>query len=486
MAMEIISIYKSEKYFDFPLRPAQRSAFNALQLFVKDRSAKVFILNGYAGTGKTTLMSGFVKWLNEQKHIYAQLASTGRAAKVLSDKTGEGATTIHSLIYVFKDLDDDLETMDAQQTDFAVDDKGQISLVFDVKAIQSSANKIYIIDEASMVSDIAGTSVSFAQYGSGKLLSDLFAYDPNGKFIFVGDPCQLPPIGQSSSPSLSKDYIVQKFDYHTRQFELTEIVRQHSANGIIKASFLLRKQHETNPSVKFAFFQFKNFSDITIHNSHANLLNEYIRYIKQHGFDAATLLCQTNRHCTDLNKIIRASLGKDEHQLEKGDILMVTQNNYITGLVNGDVVEVVGKGSREMRCGLIFLNVQVREISGTKVYSLYLIEDILHSVSTNLDQKQHKDLMIDYFRRMKALGIHQKSPVFNERMLYDPYLNALKAVYGYALTCHKAQGGEWDEVFLYLDNKIHGIPKPGIYQWMYTAVTRARKKLHMVNDWFIK
>lgn len=94
--------------------------------------------------------------------------------------------------------------------------------------------------------------------------------------------------------------------------------------------------------------------------------------------------------------------------------------------------------------------------------------------------------MIDYYFRMKDLGIKQKSQLFKDRMFFDPYLNALKAVYGYALTCHKAQGGEWNEVFLYIDNKIHGIPKPGIYQWMYTAVTRAKKKLHIVNDWFIK
>ena len=155
-------------------------------------------------------------------------------------------------------------------------------------------------------------------------------------------------------------------------------------------------------------------------------------------------------------------------------------------MVNGDLVIVRNTGSREYRCGMTFLQVEVQELATKGISRLLLIEDILYSTVTNVNDKQHKDLMIDYFHRMKERGIHQKNPEFKEKMLKDPYLNALKAVYGYALTCHKSQGGEWNEVFLYLDNKIHGIPKPGIYQWWYTAITRAKEQLHVVDDWFIK
>ena len=165
---------------------------------------------------------------------------------------------------------------------------------------------------------------------------------------------------------------------------------------------------------------------------------------------------------------------------------MVTQNNYLTDLVNGDIIRVIQIGKREYRCGLSFLNVEVQELVSRHSYNILLIEEILYSISTNLNTKQHKDLMIDFFNRMKEKGIRQKDQSFKDRMLTDPYLNALKVVYGYALTCHKSQGGEWNEVFLYLDNKIQGIPKPGIYQWLYTAVTRAIKTLHIVDDWFIK
>ena len=179
-------------------------------------------------------------------------------------------------------------------------------------------------------------------------------------------------------------------------------------------------------------------------------------------------------------------MGKSSNLIETGDILLVTQNNYLTNLVNGDLVKVIQTGKNEYRCGLSFLQVEVQELVSKHTFNVLLVEDILYSISTNLNNKQHKDLMIDYYHRMKEKGIKQKDQAFKDKMLTDPYLNALKAVYGYALTCHKSQGGEWNEVFLYLDNKIHGIPKPGIYQWLYTAVTRAKETLHIVNDWFIK
>lgn len=474
------------KYFGFNLKPSQQRAFSLLQIFALNPNSKVFILKGYAGTGKTTLMGGFIKWLDEKDITFSLLASTGRAAKILSDKTKSEARTVHSHIYTFNDLDDDLEKMSSVQQELRVDDKGQISLLFDLKIIESESEKIYIVDESSMISDTPDKSASFAKFGSGELLKDLFKYDKKGKFIFVGDPCQLPPIGQNISPALSKEYIQNHYNITVEEFELTEIVRQSSRSSIIDASVKVRELYQNNPPVKFASFPLKNHPDIEIHSSHVSLLNSYIAQIRENGFEHSTLISQTNRHCSDLNKIIRNTLEKQSTQLEPGDILMVTQNNYLTTLVNGDVVEVLQTGQKEYRCGLSFVKVHVRELSSGETYSVLLIEDILYSMSTNLNNKQHKDLMIDYYHRMKSNGISQKDRAFKDRMFTDPYLNGLKVVFGYALTCHKSQGGEWNEVFLYLDNSIHGIPKPGIYQWLYTAVTRARVRLHVVNDWFIK
>lgn len=476
----------SKTYFDFDLRPQQQKAFSALCNFIESTSEKVFILKGYAGTGKTTLMSGIIKRLSEDKIPFALLASTGRAAKILSEKSQTTANTIHSHIYVFKELSEDLEKLSELQHNLEIDDKGQITLLFDLNPISSEKEKIYIIDEASMVSDVIDNNTSFAKFGTGDLLGDILKYDTKGKFIFVGDPCQLPPINQVNSPALSAAHISSKYKFQTSEFEMTDIIRQSNTNGIIEASFKLRNLFHSNPSVKFASLPVKGHSNIIIENSHIGMLNKYIDKIKSNGFKHSTLICQTNKHCSDLNKVIRSSIFNNRERICVGDLLMVTQNNYLSNLVNGDHIIVSKIGNNEFRSGLSFLQVEVEEISSKSKFNLLLIEDILYSTNTNLNSKQHKDLMIDYFKRMRANGIDQKNPTFKENMLKDPYLNALKTVYGYALTCHKAQGGEWDEVFLYLDNKIHGIKKPGIYQWTYTAVTRAKNNLHVVNDWFIK
>lgn len=473
------------RLFEFTLKPQQKKVFEALRHFTKDESNKVFILRGYAGTGKTSLMSGLIKWMDENEIQYNLLASTGRASKILSDKTKVKAKTIHSHLYVFNDISDDLEELSKQKKTLGKDDSGQLSLLFELRCVDKKAGQLYIIDEASMISDIKEKSTSFARFGSGELLNDLINSDINGKYIFVGDPAQLPPVNQSFSPALSKEYINNKFRCDVVEFELTEIVRQESENGIIAASMNLRKLYTTNPQVKFANFLFKIYPDIHLHNSHTSLLNAYIDNIKKHGFEHSTLICQMNKYCSEINKYVRNVLQKDEEWVEEGDLLMVTQNNYLTDLVNGDIVKVLQTGETEYRCGLSFKKVEIQELASNKIYTIPLIENILYSVNTNLDSVQNKELMIDYYFRMKALGIQQKDHQFKEKMLYDPYLNALKAVYGYALTCHKSQGGEWEEVFLYLDNKIHGIPKPSIYQWMYTAITRAKTKIHIVNDWFI-
>jgi len=473
-------------YFDFELKHQQQKAFDALCSFIDSKSDKVFILKGYAGTGKTTLMSGLIKKLSEKEIPFSLLATTGRAAKILSEKTKTKSNTIHSHIYVFNELSEDLEKLSKIQEDFSVDDKGQVTLLFNLNPITSESEKIYIIDEASMISDKIEKNISFAKFGTGDLLGDILNYDKNGKFIFVGDPCQLPPINQSNSPALSALHITEKYKLQTKEFEMTDIVRQANTNGIIQASFKLRNLFYTNPDVKFASFPVKGHNNIYIEDSHVGMLNRYIEKIKMNGFKDATLICQTNKHCADLNKIIRSSLQNNQERICLGDLLMVTQNNYLSNLVNGDQVTVVEIGSKEYRCGLSFIKVVVEEITSKSKFNLLLIEDILYSTSTNLDTKQHKDLLIDYFKRMREKGIHQKDSAFTENMLKDPYINALKAVYGYALTCHKAQGGEWNEIFLYLDNKIHGIKKPGIYQWLYTSVTRAKENLNVVNDWFIK
>ena len=473
------------KYFSYPLGEQQAAAFSALKRFVQSEKSKVFLLKGYAGTGKTSLVGGLMRWMKKQELGCVMLATTGRAAKVLSDKCGSPASTIHRQIYVFKDLDDDLAAMSNMQQDIAVDDKGQLTLLFSLRVMEPEEPLVYVVDESSMISDELDKAPSFARFGDGRLLHDLFTYDLNGKFIFLGDPCQLPPISQPVSHALSAEYIQQTYSLPVEEFVLTQIQRQTDNNGIVTASYRVRQLWEQNPPVKWAKFPLAGSSDIVFHNTHQELVDAYMLCYHQKTSDYATLICQTNRLCYEINSSIRKHLGRESDYPITGDLLLVTQNNYPTGLVNGDIVEVLAKGVVEYRAGLSFVPVFIKEIATGKEHNVLLMQDIAISRQTNLTNKQHKDLFIDFYQRMKRKGIDQKDARFKEKMFSDPYLNGLRCVYGYALTCHKGQGGEWEEVFLYLDNKIQGLPRPGIYQWIYTAVTRARTRLHVVRDWFI-
>ncbi|WP_158211870.1 ATP-dependent DNA helicase [Robiginitalea sediminis] len=472
-------------YFDFPLNSQQSAAFERIIAFVQNPTSKIFILKGHAGTGKTLLIKGLAKYLENNDLKYSLLASTGRASKILTNTTGIPSNTIHSNIYTFNELDEDLQKISELQDDFAVDDKGQVKLLFGLKPSLSNSVRVYVVDESSMISDSAEGNNSFALFGSGRLLKDLLAFDQYGKFIFVGDPCQLPPINQTISPALDTSYFCSQLGVEAEEYELTTIVRQSPENGIVSAALRLRQLYYKNPKVKWAKLPVKGYDDIVLCSSHLELIHNYSNILSKENFDEGVLICQTNRKCLEINKALKVALKKEPNKLEVGDLLMVTQNNFTTGLVNGDQVLVKSIGSKEYRCGLSFLKIKVEELSSGAQYSLVLIEDILFSNRTNLPENDHKKLLIDFYLRMKDLGIKQDSESFKQHMYTDPYLNALKAVFGFAITCHKSQGGEWDNVYLYLDNKVHGIPKPGIYQWWYTATTRAKSKLILINDWFL-
>ncbi|MDR3245451.1 MAG: AAA family ATPase [Prevotellaceae bacterium] len=482
----------NSKYFKLTLTTQQEHAFNALRLFAENLTEKIFVLRGYAGTGKTTLMSGFIKYLSDKNKNYKLLATTGRAAKILGDKTNTDTRTVHSLIYNFNELSEDMEKIIRSMENKTIDKTGQLRLIFDMEPIVTDRTWFYIVDEASMMSDKAEVSTSFAKFGSGDLLGDLFKYDPKGKFIFVGDPCQLPPVSQVNSPALEPPYLIDKYKFNVRQVELTEIMRQDPKNGIVSASLKLRNLYKNppapNPNWKkaWSFLPVKGFKNITIHSSHIDMVNEYLQNVQNHDFEYATLICQTNKLCSNINSYLRKVIHNNPTGLVIGDLLMVTQNNYIVDLVNGDQVTVEKIGTSEWRANMTFRKIEVKELASKKSYSLLLIEDVLNAVQPNINEEQHKSLMIDYFQRMKAKGIDQKHRLFKINMLSDPYLNALRASYGYALTCHKSQGGEWNEVYLYMDKSIQALNPPGIYQWWYTAVTRAKEHLHVVDDWFVK
>lgn len=478
------------------LTKGQKEIFNAIKNFANDKLQKVFILKGYAGTGKTTLVKVIVDYFAEKSIPYKLLATTGRAAAIMSDVTSQEAKTIHSMIYTYKDFNQNVEEIINTIDRSGVDSTGQLYLNFELEALTDEARPqtVYIVDESSMLSNVASKEVSQAVFGSGRLLSDLLSYDNKGKFIFVGDVCQLPPIDQTSSPALSSVYFNQELDILALSMELRDIVRQKEANDIIKASIKIRELYAQSPEVATKGFRtvwgkmpLRGYENIKIYPELKTFLDTYISFVKEHGYNYATLICDSNKRATTLSSFVREKLGY-KGAVQENDLLLVTQNNNLSGLINGDFV-VVKKVSPTIiqRACLSFRQVEVEDISTGNKYSQLLIEDVLCSGQPNLDKIQQKSLTLDFVRRMTRKGLKQKDQEFKDRMFDDPFYNALRCVCGYAITCHKSQGGEWPHVFVDLGKgRIMANPTKASYQWMYTAMTRAKEKLHIVDGFYIE
>lgn len=467
------------------LTPHQQHAFNRMVEFIRNKSLQVFILRGYAGTGKTTMMKCLIEELRKRNLPCTLLASTGRAAKILSNITERETKTVHSLIYTYKDLNQDMEELVSFRNKTGKDNGNQLLLQFAQESIKTDDEIYYLIDESSMIPDREDKTATQAMFGSGRLLNDLLMYNPKGKFVFIGDTCQLPPITQRFSPALSVGYFKNTFDMDAEEVELTEVMRQAKGNDIVHSAQKVRQLYANPQPWKWAKFPFKNYKNIHIVESQTELINLYIKRAKDKGYNNATLLGHSNKQCDMLTQILRPAFGIHSPQLSVGDLLLVTQNNYISGLMNGDQVIVKEVMIQERRAGLTFLKVSVEELVTKKTYTQLLIAEILYHNQTNLSQEQQKELLVDFYIRMKAKGIRQRTDLFNRMMMCDPYLNALRTVFGYALTCHKAQGGEWEHVYLDIPRNLPGIEKPYVYQWIYTAMTRASKELYVVNDFWI-
>lgn len=480
------------------LTTSQDKVLNKILDFVNNSNDRIFILKGYAGTGKTTLMRFLIQKLEENKKDYRLLASTGRAAKVLANLSNRNGSTstIHSMVYSFNGLSKEYD----EKEEPVVDKDGQLFLVFEPSKLDESEvpETIYIIDEASMVSDVITKNVTQAKFGEGRLLKELLDYDTRlgSKFIFVGDPCQLPPIEEYYSPALIKGYYLQTFGMEAQEAQLTEIMRQKGASGIIDASKQIRGLYNQAPNNTNAygsqrlwgFLPFRQYHDIQLHSNLESMTNDYVDKIKESGLNSAVCICRSNSACSKLSASIREKLGFAYGRIQEGDLLMVIQNNMPTGLMNGDMVTIEELGAAtQSRSGLTFREVTVKELFTKKTIKTLMIEEIVNQSRLNLDSAQQQALFIDFIMRMRNVGITQKDVRrFNHAMIHDPYLNALRCVYGYAITCHKSQGGEWEDVYVHVPRNITLNPIRETYQWIYTSMTRAKKTLHLVDDFYIK
>lgn len=473
------------------LNEGQKAALDKIMSFLKDDSLRVFILKGYAGTGKTTMINKVISFM-ETRHVnYGLLASTGRAAKILGDVTGRSAHTIHSEIYRFRGLK---KNKTAASGIALAEDDAQLIIQFDLGSPDEDSPSVYVVDESSMISDREETEVVQSRFGNGRLLNDLLRYDARAKFIFVGDPCQLSPVTGEPSPALSAEYLKSTFGIDSCEATLTEVMRQSDDNGIVGTSALVRDLCEEAPDDERFYggrnswlrLPFRRVDGIELVDSVTILIAMYIQDIRNREYTKSVFICMSNSACFKFSSVVRNALGF-KGSLEKDELLLVVQNNLISGFRNGDLVQVVNVSPvTELRGGLTFREIEVKELFTGKTFKQLMIDDILCQPQTNLSSKQQSKLYGDFIKRMKKQNILEDSPAFEDYMRSDKYLNALRVSFGYAVTCHKAQGGEWERVYAYFPRNIMLNPTKQKYQWVYTAMTRAKDKLFVIDDIYIE
>lgn len=460
---------------NYPFEPtaAQRLFCEEAAHFLTHRSAdRCMVLRGYAGTGKTSSVAALVRSLPHFSMRVVLLAPTGRAAKVMSTYTATRAYTIHKKIY-------------KQRAAIAFEPNFQL-------AVNLHRNTLFIVDEASMIDDEWQT-----QLGSS-FLKDLIRYvyqpaadggDRNCCLLLVGDTAQLPPVGSSESPALNAAYLEEQFGLHTRLVELTEVLRQQKKSGILANATALRSliHPKKGKSLVFPTFKSKGYKDLFRMNGYR--LTEGLEYAYQkYGTEQTLVVCRSNKSANAYNNQIRARLLYREEELTGGDLVMVVRNNYFwlpenndaAFIANGDMAKVLRVRREEERYGFRFAEVVLAfpDFPDLESVTCKVLLDTLQSETPHLPAPAGKQLyeqvMLDY-----AHLPTKKERV--EAVKADPYYNALQIKFAYAVTCHKAQGGQWDAVFVdqgYLTDDMLDVE---FIRWLYTAVTRAKKELFLVN-----
>lgn len=463
------------------LNASQQKVWDQIQIFLNRPGSGVFILKGYAGTGKTTLLQQLGLLLTQKQEKLAMLAPTGRAATVLRAKTGLEAKTIHSELYTFSDVDGEPTATEQVPT---ADQYGQMRLMFSMRIPDEAAKKLYIVDEASMISDEPGDPTSYAHFGSGHLLSDLLQAVGTNKIIFSGDPCQLPPVGSISSPALSPAWIKRQGKL-CETAELVDILRQKAGSEILQLATQVRAQTQKAFFDKWEKLPARRGNQVEIMD-YQFLVSLYMYELDTNGHEQNIAICHSNGNCSSINRQFRAYKFNDENApLQVGDVLMVTQNNHRVPLTNGDFVTISYVGQQHLHAGIAFIHVRVKaQLTGCEHETL-LCKEPLFNGQPNLTSEQQRMLMINFSQRMRQSGIKPKSDAYFLALQADPYLNSLRANFGYAVTCHKGQGGEWDNVFLFLHKGMYVMHPESLCRWWYTGITRAKQKLYLADGWWI-
>lgn len=469
------------------LTPHQNQVFDQLKTFLQTNEAQIFLLKGYAGTGKTTLVSFLLGHLEaEEKGLTPVLmASTGRAAKVLSRKTGVEATTVHSRIYQFEGVNDG----DAGEDQDYNANTGQLSLTFGLRKREEEPEDrfLYIIDEASMLSHLESSGDHAARFGSGSMLADFFHYVDKHKVLFIGDPVQLPPpVGKKPfSSALDAPFLRQEYGLAVTEAELSHVIRQGEGNPVLALATALRgyvdrgeTKRNWQPIMKEPSYGF------AAHATQKMMADHYLAATEK-DFTAALIITHSNKQTHYLNGIVRAKRYPPEklHRLQRNELLQVVQNNHLVPLANGDQVLVRDAAPLGESAGFKFIMIKAEDVNTGVIHEVPLLYDFLFDPRANLEAEDFRKLLIDFDRRARKRGLKRKTEAYLDAMRNDKFLNALRAKFGYAVTCHKAQGGEWNTVFVNLSETINMLDTESRYRWLYTAVTRASKRLELKHVW---
>lgn len=458
----------------------QNKVFEQIKAFLNS-DASVFILRGYAGTGKTTMVKVIADYIEQTRQL-AMMAPTGRAARVLAMKTGHTATTIHKAIYSKAHVEPK-KVKNIAESEF--------KFVFSINNSENGGNIVAIVDEASMVCSRKIEHELF-MFGTDNQMEDLLTFvRPNfgGKVIFVGDPAQLPPVGESVSNALRAEYFKEK-GLKVIEAELTEVLRQKDDSVILKNAMMIRDLLKKDKRNQLVFEEQKD--DVETVPSE-QFLDKYLNYRKESGKHDSVIICYSNKSANRYNRDIRKSLYGGDVPLQKNDILLITQNNYRLDRMNGEFVPVLSIGERIQQSApvyaqiggkkerivitLNFIKVTVPNGDGNPIPCM-LLEDLLTSDTATISIDENRALYINFC--MRNPNLKQGTESFAEALLNDEYYNAIRAKYGYAVTGHKCQGGEWGKVFVDYTGRT-GLDDDSL-RWAYTATTRAQKTLYVTNQ----
>lgn len=433
----------------------------------------ILVVNGYAGTGKTTAVAAVISVMNEFKIKTVLLAPTGRAAKVLSNYAGRPAYTIHKHIY--------------RQKSVGGDGFGQFSL-----APNKDKGALFIVDEVSLIGIEAAQQQSSTAFGSGNLLEDLVSYVRSGtdcKMILIGDSAQLPPIGLDESPALSRNYMAMMGG--TVLTELTTVVRQQKESGILHNATVVRQhiselQSSGTPLELFDMgLEVSRFDDIE-RISGGELIEKISDAYSRYGEDDTVILCRSNKRAIRYNLGIRSTVQFKEERLVRDDKLMIVKNCYqflegvkgIDYIANGDIAKLVKISRFEERYGLHFAEARISfpDYDDQEIVAKVIL-DTLESESPSLTYEQSNQLYLGVNEDYSHISAKKKR---YDAVREDKYFNALQLKYANAITCHKSQGGQWRCVFI--DNAFwQDELSVDDLKWLYTALTRATEKVYLVN-----